>query len=256
MKNTNVSINFFVKNVAITLLLILLTIKSVLANVVIWPTTLQMEATERTISIWLENHSNSTQVYQARVFSWDQKTGEDQLNPQNHIMISPPLIKIAPGEKQMFRVVQRTPIALDQLNAYRVVLDEVPQKINPNMLTKDEQGSQQGLGFQFRYSLPLFVYGKQISNKARESISTVDMIKQLTWKMTQSQGRNYLNITNKSNYYVHLANISSDTTGAKNSNISAYILPKSTRVIEIEDGVVIGNDIYGSIAGTQERVKL
>lgn len=156
----------------------------------------------------------------------------------------------------MFRIVQRVPVASDQMNTYRVVLDEVPQKVNPNRLKKDDQGSQQGLGFQFRYSLPLFVYGKQISNKARESISTADMVKQLTWNMTQSQGKSYLNITNKSNYYVHFSNISSDATGAKNSNISAYILPNSTRVIEIEDGVVIGNDIYGSIAGTQERVKL
>lgn len=221
------------------------------ANIVIWPTTLQMNPKDKAITLWVENQGATTQVYQARIFDWSLKGGDDSLNPQSNLMISPPMIKVAPGEKQMFRIVSRTPVSSGVMKSFRVVLDEIPQKALAGILKKDA-GSSQGIQFQFRYSIPVFVYGDGMSNEDRRVYTSSEKIKHLTWKVATENGKSYLNITNNSPYYMHVSNVSFDVDG-KSKGVSGYLLPKSTRKIEL-DSYPAGSSIYGEIDGAK-RIK-
>jgi fimbrial chaperone protein len=64
------------------------------------------------------------------------------------IVASPPMIEIAAGRRQLIRLVRtgREPVATEQ--AYRILIDEIP---NP------EDPSGAGVAVRLRYSVPLFV---------------------------------------------------------------------------------------------------
>ncbi|HHX81952.1 MAG TPA: molecular chaperone, partial [Pseudomonadaceae bacterium] len=65
------------------------------------------------------------------------------------LVASPPMVEIAPGERQMVRVVRLDTSAQAVEQAFRVLIDELPQ-------APDEEATQ-GLSFLLQYSVPVFV---------------------------------------------------------------------------------------------------
>jgi fimbrial chaperone protein len=120
------------------------------AGLQVTPISLEIAAPEQAQSIILSNNGKAPMRAQVRVQQWSQSEGEDKLESTREVVASPPLVEIAPGERQMVRIVrlQPAPVALER--TYRLIIDELPP-------TEAAAPAQAGLQFLMRYSVPVFV---------------------------------------------------------------------------------------------------
>jgi fimbrial chaperone protein len=84
---------------------------------------------------------------QIRVFRWTQVDGEDRLEPADDVVASPPIVTISAGADYIVRLQRTAPGAVDGEDAYRTVIDELP---NPN---RQRNGS---IAIVLRYLVPTF----------------------------------------------------------------------------------------------------
>lgn len=92
------------------------------------PVRIFMSPKDRAVAITVTNDGNEELVMQAEVFAWGQKPGgEDELVPSEDLILSPPILKMAPKSRQVVRLalIQKRP--LDKQITYRLVVREVPE---------------------------------------------------------------------------------------------------------------------------------
>lgn len=126
------------------------------AAVIIWPVDPVIEAGQSGTVLWIQNKDPKPVTVQVRAFAWSQTGGQDVLDKQSEMVASPPIAEIAPGAKQLVRIVRRTP-ATRPHHAYRLMVDELP----PPPASEGGGGVTARLAIQMRYSIPLFVYGSK-----------------------------------------------------------------------------------------------
>ncbi|GAA0808437.1 MULTISPECIES: fimbrial biogenesis chaperone [Cupriavidus] len=95
----------------------------------------------------LRNQGDTPIHAQVRVFRWTQSGLDDVLEPTDTVVASPPIVRIAPGEEQLVRVVHPHTAASAAETSYRLLIDELPQSGPPAA----------GVRVQLRYSVPVFV---------------------------------------------------------------------------------------------------
>jgi fimbrial chaperone protein len=116
------------------------------------PVRLDLSAASRTASLTIRNTSADTVVVQTSVVAWSQSDGKDVYTPTQEILVTPPIVTIAPGAEQIIRAgLRRAPDAKIEL-PYRVYLQEAPPPPKPGF---------QGLQVALRVGLPLFVQPMQ-----------------------------------------------------------------------------------------------
>lgn len=120
------------------------------------PISLQFAAAEQAQGLWLSNTGTQPLRAQVRVQRWFQGHEGDQLEPARDLVASPPALEIAPGQRQLVRIVRPQPATAAQERSYRLIVDELPAGsglLNPQPLTAPAQGLQ----FLLRYSIPVFI---------------------------------------------------------------------------------------------------
>lgn len=88
---------------------------------------------QKTATLSVTNQGNSKTFIQIRAYAWNQKNGEDQLTVSDQIVISPPIVTIAPGGSQLVRLVLRQP-AVGRESTYRILLDQIPPPDEPGVV--------------------------------------------------------------------------------------------------------------------------
>ena len=129
------------------------------AGLQVTPTTLQLLPEQNADGIYLSNTGDTALTAQVRVFAWSQKDNTDLLTPSSGLIVSPPMLQLAPGAKQLLRVI-RTGAALTpgQEQAFRIIVDELPSAQAPvDAPWSSEKTVSTGLQFAMRYSIPVFV---------------------------------------------------------------------------------------------------
>ncbi|QQP95047.1 fimbrial biogenesis chaperone [Lysobacter enzymogenes] len=117
------------------------------AGLQVTPTTLTLSRERPADALWLSNTGQETLRAQVRVFRWTQNEGQERLEPDPGLAISPPMLELAPGARQLVRVIRLgAPPARE--GAYRLIVDELPPAQTPE---------QTGLQFVLRYSVPVFL---------------------------------------------------------------------------------------------------
>lgn len=101
----------------------------------------------RATRLVLRNNGDAPVGAQVRVYDWSQPEGEDRLDETRDIALSPPIVRVAPGEEQVVRIVRQGPAPAGRDATYRVVAEEVP--LTP-------QDASVAVGFRMRFVLPLF----------------------------------------------------------------------------------------------------
>lgn len=124
------------------------------ATFLIWPIYPKIESNEKATAVWLENTGKTDAMVQIRVFKWDQKENKDSYQDQSEIIPSPPVVKIKAGDKNMLRLTRTIAPPPNSEQAYRVIIDELPIKLD-----NEQQTDNSTVSFQMRYSIPLFSYG-------------------------------------------------------------------------------------------------
>ncbi|MET0935648.1 MAG: molecular chaperone [Luteibacter sp.] len=184
------------------------------------PIGLRLPSTAQADALWLTNTGSDTVHAQVRVFRWSQADGKDVLEPSRDLVVSPPMVTIAPGDRQMVRVIRQVDPPSGVEASYRVVVDELPI----------DAGEQTGLKFVLRYSIPVFL--------APRGDPTVKATLQATWD--RSPDGPMLRVTNSGSGHAQIADVvwrGEKGQGATLlSGLVGYALPGSTMSWHLPQG--------------------
>ncbi|MDE4455268.1 fimbrial biogenesis chaperone [Psychrobacter sp. DAB_AL62B] len=182
------------------------------------PISLSLQAKQNASGLTLSNTGNDVVHAQVRVYHWSQDNKGDQLTASRGLLVSPPMIELQPGEKQLIRIIRASapPSGVGAVeDAYRLSIDEIPVK-------STEQKT--GLQFALSYSLPVFIQPVGIKQTSPN----------LQWTYTvQPDGQQVnMRVSNTGNGRAQLAKLSIEDTTGKNMEINpgllGYVLPGAT----------------------------
>lgn len=109
-----------------------------------------MSPRDRATAVTITNDGDDELVMQADVYRWSQKpSGEDDLALSEDLILSPPILKLAPHARQVVRLARVGPPPTDTQLTYRLIVREVPEA------TKSSQDVR--LQVALAFSLPVFV---------------------------------------------------------------------------------------------------
>lgn len=175
------------------------------------PVLIDLEGTAAAEKVTLKNLGGRPINAQIRLFRWTQKNGRDVLEPTRDVVASPPIASIAANGEQVVRVVRidRTPLAREA--SYRLLVDQLPEKMAP---------TKSGVSFLMRYSVPVFFAPK------------VQPAPQLTWQIEARGGAIHVSASNPGSRRVRVAELSitsqSGATVAARKGLVGYVLGGST----------------------------
>lgn len=86
------------------------------------PVNLFLQPGQNATSLTVTNQASTETAIQIRVYAWNQTEGEDQLTASDAIVVSPPIISIAPQATQVVRLILRQP-PRSQEATYRILVD-------------------------------------------------------------------------------------------------------------------------------------
>lgn len=177
------------------------------------PIGLRLATSSPAEAMWLTNTGSGTIHAQVRVFRWTQVDGKDVLEPSRDLVVSPPMVSIAPGDRQLVRVIRQVSPATDGTEtAYRVLVDELPV----------DGSDKPGLNFVLRYSVPVFL--------APAGDPGMKATLQASWETTPDGPR--LRVRNQGNGHAQIADVTWQGSDGKRSpllpGLVGYTLPGAT----------------------------
>lgn len=110
------------------------------------PTRLDLSPERPAAALTVRNDGQAPVLVQVETFAWRASPATSDLEPTRDLLAVPPLLRLAPGEKQIVRVARRSGPLPRVEETYRVLVSEVPERA---------QGS--GVRLALRLSLPVFV---------------------------------------------------------------------------------------------------
>ena len=94
------------------------------------PVRIYMTPRDRAVAVTITNEGDSEVVLQADLNAWSQKPdGTDEQVPTEDLILSPPIIKLAAGARQVVRLALLKPADASRQLTYRMLLREVPEAI-------------------------------------------------------------------------------------------------------------------------------
>ncbi len=181
------------------------------------PVGLEFSATTRAQGLWLTNTGSKPLHAQVRVFHWTQQDGKDNLTPTRALVASPPMLDLAPGARQLVRVIRLgTPSSGGHEDAFRLLVDELPGS------GKDKQT---GVQYVLRYSIPVFV---EPAGNPPAGITAGS----LRWSLEQANGHAVLQIHNAGSRHARISAVTLLPPGGTPVEVTAgllgYVLPGMT----------------------------
>lgn len=173
--------------------------------ILIWPVGPVIEADERAAALWLENPGQTPITLQVRIYAWAQADGKNVYAAQDAILGTPPIVTIAPGEKQLVRLTRTLPTTAATEAAYRVVVDEIP-------VAKPAGEAGAAVSFRMRYSIPLFAYGAGLASpdaeaKKKPAQRDAGRAPALDWRIGGTGNDRYLEIRNRGPIHARLTDV-------------------------------------------------
>lgn len=179
------------------------------------PVSLTLRASQSAQGLWLSNTGDGVVHAQVRVYHWTQSGGTQQLTPSRGLVISPPMLEIQPGQKQLIRVIRigAPPNGAGAVeNAYRLAIDELPIDVR----------GKKGLQFVLHYSVPVFV----------EPAGVAKTSPQLQWSLQQEGDHAVLQVANHGTGHAQIAQLGFiNSAGGRieiNGGLFGYVLPGAT----------------------------
>lgn len=119
------------------------------AQFTITPVRIFMTPRDRAVAVTVTNESDEEVVMQADLYTWKQKAdGSDDLALTEDLILTPPILKLAPRARQVVRLARLGPPPAGVQQTYRLVMREVPEA---------RAGNQLQLQVALAFSLPVFI---------------------------------------------------------------------------------------------------
>jgi fimbrial chaperone protein len=109
------------------------------------PVNVFLQPGQKAATLSVTNSGDKPTSIQVRTYDWGQKNDEEQLTASNIVVVSPPLVTIAPGSTQVVRLILRQPAQTTEAT-YRIILDQIPGPGEPGVVQ-----------MVLRLSIPVFV---------------------------------------------------------------------------------------------------
>ncbi|SMO43615.1 fimbrial biogenesis chaperone [Paracoccus laeviglucosivorans] len=119
------------------------------------PVTLEVPAPGAATTLTIRNEGREPVTVQSRAFRWTQYGGREALQRTNAVVVSPPAVRLPPGATQIIRVVRTSKSAVRGEEAYRVIVNEVPDQ------SRRRSGS---VAFASELRIPVFFVGRGARN--------------------------------------------------------------------------------------------
>lgn len=162
-------------------------------EILIWPVDPVITGDQSATELWVHNRGDNTTLLQVRIFAWRQTEGREQYQTQGGILSVPSMVRLEAGQKQVIRLFKQSAPGINQELAYRIVLDEIPTPYG------QPDHRSHALNFQMRYSIPLFVYGR---DSAPDHGAPA-----LSWRLVRQGGDTCLEITNRGPIHARLSKV-------------------------------------------------
>ncbi|WP_427306047.1 fimbrial biogenesis chaperone [Cupriavidus sp. H39] len=234
---------------------------SAASALMIWPIDPVIEHDQPAVALWVENRDKTPLTLQVRVVGWTQRDGQDVYDAaQNDIAGSPPMATVAPGKRQLIRLIKQVAVGPGKENAYRVFVDEIPRPdTDTESSQKDGLGPSLGIKFQMHYSIPLFVSGTDIwtkvdAEKRRNAQSAALPV--LHWRIQEEGGKRWIFIRNSGAVHAKLTQMAVVTGERKTAlpeGLFGYVLPGSIMRWEVPKSVSLQGvrQIVASVNGKE-----
>ena len=96
------------------------------------PVRIYMNTKDRAVAVTITNDGSEPVVLQAELFTWSQTPeGADQLAATDDLILSPPIIKLAPNARQVVRLARVKQVDIDRQLTYRMVMRQIPEAVQP-----------------------------------------------------------------------------------------------------------------------------
>jgi fimbrial chaperone protein len=98
------------------------------ASFSVTPVRIYMRPQDRAVAVTITNESDVPVVLQADLYNWTQKPdGTDELALTEDLILSPPIVKLAPKARQVVRLARLKPPDASRQLTYRLIMREVPE---------------------------------------------------------------------------------------------------------------------------------
>lgn len=191
-------------------------------------------------ALWLSNTGTEPLNTQLRAYAWTQTDGADQLVPTRDLLLSPPMMALQPGQRQLIRVIRSGTAAAGE-RSYRILVDELP----------DPARQQQGLNFVMQFSIPVFAGTSPEAAPALE------------WRLLSEAGKPVLVADNRGDGRAKITDLELLDAGGRSllrrSGLFGYVLAGAHRrwVLTVEESVGLqASDIQARVNGENVRQKL
>ena len=204
------------------------------------PVSVTIAATQNADGLWLSNTGDRPMHVQVRAYRWTQENDADRLEPTRELLVSPPMLELPAGERQLVRAIRTgAPPADGAQRAFRVIIDELPVPGN----------QAKGLQYVLRYSLPIFVEpaGAPASPPA------------LQWALRQVGEQRLLEVTNSGGTHAQLADLAViDRAGQRTvvaPGLLGYVLPGARMrwALKLPPSALAGGSWEAMINGNTEQ---
>lgn len=186
------------------------------ASLQVSPTSVVVPASQNAGGLTLENTGGTPLHGQVRVFRWRQKNGVDQLEPARDLVVSPPMLRLSPGQRQLVRVIRPGAPPVGEETAYRLIVDELPDPVAPD-------DARHGLRFMLQYVIPVFLLPADGPPPSPE----------LHARRVQASGRAVLELHNTGRQHAQIADLQYVAPDGRRHAIapglSGYVLPGQVR---------------------------
>lgn len=176
------------------------------------PVSITLQGTQNADGIWLSNEGSREINAQVRVYRWSQNNFIDELSPSHGLVISPPMLALKPGARQLIRVIRTRPSSGEKEEAYRLSINELP----PAVMEKNK------LQFVLHYSLPVFI----------QPDATNPLSAKLHWSVSRTGEGVFLDVHNQGSRHAQLSAATLVTSNGVRKVITpgllGYVLPAST----------------------------
>ncbi|MEJ2898254.1 molecular chaperone [Acinetobacter sp. NS-4] len=186
------------------------------ASLQVAPILIEFSSADKAKELWLTNTGSTNIRAQVRVQQWTQQNSQDNLAATKNLIASPLITEVKPGQRQLVRLIKPAATPINQEQAFRLIVDELPDNKSNNNKT--------GLNILLQYSIPVF-YKTNQKPMINQGITSIDRVQ---FKYAKGQ----LTATNLSNSYIRLSQLSYVSGNGKKSplfpGLVGYVLVGQT----------------------------
>lgn len=182
----------------------------VAASLQVAPILVEVPAPGAASNVTLRNEGPRAVNAQVRVYRWTQADGEDVLEPTDAVVASPPTAALASRTDYLLRIVRTGRAAVAQEEAYRLLVDELPDAA---------EGKPGTIAMVLRHSVPVFFTPPEGEGPA------------LTWSSEVKDGQLNVTAVNEGGRRLRLAGLKvtdGKQTISFGAGLSGYVLAGSS----------------------------